>query len=96
MVEVKLLCKLLPAGGYRGQIVVDGAPDPVLHVDPGTCKDLRRLWTQARDKYGVAPLIGLECAGCFPTDFLETESEPMIDRLEDSQNISRQDHSGPL
>ena len=32
MVEVKLLCKLLPAGGYRGQIVVDGAPDPVLPV----------------------------------------------------------------
>jgi hypothetical protein len=41
MVNVDLLYKALPGGVYRGRIVVHGAPDPDLHVDPGTCEDLR-------------------------------------------------------
>ena len=82
MVSVDLLCKALPGGGYRGRIVVDGAPDPDLHVDPGTCEELRALWISARNKYGIAPSVGAECQDCFPIAFLEAESEPPIDRLD--------------
>ena len=55
---VELVCKRLSDGMFRGRIVVDDASDPNLHVDPGTCEDLRQIWIEARDKYGIAPSIG--------------------------------------
>jgi len=87
--EVDLLCKALGNGAFRGRIVVDGVPDPDLHVDPGTCEDLRQIWIRARDKYQVAPSVGSDCVECFPPEFLEAESEPAIDRLD--RNGARND-----
>lgn len=80
-VNVELLCRAMGNGTYRGHIVVDGVPDPVLSVNGGTCEDLRRIWVEGRNKYGVAPSVGADCKDCFPRAFLEEEHVSPIDRL---------------
>ncbi|MBN72962.1 MAG: hypothetical protein CME32_27215 [Gimesia sp.] len=94
MALVELLCKKLADSTFRGRIVVDGAPDPNLHVDHGTCDDLRRIWIAARDKYVSSPSINGDCHECFPHDFLEQEAKPKIDSVRDQSKDENKTPSG--
>jgi hypothetical protein len=79
MTLVELLCKQHDDGTFRARITVDGAPDPNLHIERGTCDDLRQIWLEARDKYMVPPSISGDCKDCFQPEFLQREAEPRID-----------------